>query len=118
MFLNEERLCDTCIFMADSLHSNLCLHPGRRGEDKKLRAEINNALLWNGDCPVYTQGEPVFYTVFDLKLPRSEEDYITEGLRVAIAKQLKSNPHISSQTLKNILRTLCSEPTCQRFHRR
>ena len=115
MLLNKERLCDTCIFMADSLHPNLCLHPGRRGDDKKLREKINNALLWNGDCPVYIQGEPVFYAVFDLKLLRAEEDIVTEHLRVAIAQQMENNPHVTGQTLKSMLQTLCSESTFQRF---
>ena len=108
MLLNKERLCETCIFMADSLHPNLCLHPGRQGKNGKLREKINNALLWNGNCPVYIQGEPVFYAVFDLKLPGAEEDIITENLRVAIAQQMKNNLHVTSQTLQNILQALCN----------
>jgi hypothetical protein len=96
--------------MADSLHPNLCLHPERQGTDEKLRAKINNALLWNGACPVYTEGEPAFYAVFDLKLPRSEEDLITEHLRLAIAQQLKKSPHLTDKIVKSLLQTLCRNP--------
>ncbi|MFQ6039349.1 MAG: hypothetical protein ACE5PV_00730 [Candidatus Poribacteria bacterium] len=64
MFLNDKRLCDTCIFMADSCHLDMCLHPLRR-ERGKLGKMINNALVWNGNCSAYIQGKPCFYELID-----------------------------------------------------
>ncbi len=64
MFLNDKRLCDTCIFMADSCHLDMCLHPFRRDRGKYGKM-INNTLVWNGNCSVYIQGKPCFYELID-----------------------------------------------------
>ena len=70
MFLNDKRLCDTCIFMADSCHLDMCLHPLRRARGK-LGKMINNALVWNGDCSVYIQGKPCFYELIEYRKPKA-----------------------------------------------
>jgi hypothetical protein len=67
MFLNQKRPCDTCIFMADSCHPELCLHPLRQNKGK-LGQMIEDALLWNGNCSVYIKGDPAFHTLIDLDL--------------------------------------------------
>jgi hypothetical protein len=64
MLLNDKRPCDTCIFMADSCHEDMCLHPLRRDPGAAGKA-LENALLWNGNCPVTMKGEPCFYGLLD-----------------------------------------------------
>ncbi len=96
--LNDERPCDKCIFMADTFHLDMCLHPARRDEGE-LGKQIDYALLWNGDCPAQQVGRPVFYALLDLDLPVEEWETAGEYLRQKIAEHLEK---VGGMTQKDI----------------
>ena len=82
--LNNKRPCDKCIFMADTFHPDMCLHPARCDKGK-LGKKIDHALLWNGDCPVQQAGRPAFYGLLDLNLPVEKWESAGDHLRRKIA---------------------------------
>ena len=86
MFLNQKRPCDSCIFMADSCHPDMCLHPLRQDRGK-LGQMVENALLWNGNCSVYSKGEPVFYTLIDLNSEAQQIWKYSEQVQQELARR-------------------------------
>ena len=102
MFLNDKRLCDSCIFMADSCHLDMCLHPLRRdvGSSGKM---IENALVWNGNCSVYIKGTPCFYLLFDSSGDFKEIEAYAEIVRLELAKRFVKKDEVTAFDLAEAL---------------
>lgn len=102
MFLNEKRLCDTCIFMADSCHLDMCLHPMRRSNSKEGEM-IDNALVWNGDCSFYTQGIPCFYELIDYSSEPKEIWNYSEQIHQELIKRFAKKGEVTKDDLAEAL---------------
>jgi len=103
MILNDKRLCDTCIFMADSYHFDMCLHPLRR--DKGRLGEIlDTAIVWNGNCPVYIEGEPCFYDLLDSADSFEDRMKNAERVRLKLAMCFGENGKVTAKDLTETLR--------------
>ncbi len=109
MLLNDKRPCDTCVFMADSCHEDMCLHPLRRDTGEMGKA-LENALLWNGDCPVTVEGEPCFYDLLD-----SAEDFTArranaERVRQALAARFNQTGTVTADDLQEAVQPFVRVP--------
>lgn len=102
MFLNQKRPCDTCIFMADSCHLDMCLHPLRqdRGE---LGQMIEDALLWNGNCSAYIKGEPAFYILIDLSVEPKQIWNYAEQVQQKLARRFGEKGEVTDCDLAEAL---------------
>jgi len=98
--INEKRPCDQCIFMADTFHPDMCLHPARR-DPGALGDALDNALCWNAKCPVQHVGRPAFHALMDLNLPVEEWEAAGEYLRARIAKHLQRHGSITAEAIEN-----------------
>jgi hypothetical protein len=98
--IKDKRPCDQCIFMADTFHPDMCLHPARR-DPGPLGDALDNALNWNADCPVQHVGRPVFHILMDLNLPVEEWEVAGEYLRARIAKHLHEHGHITAADIEH-----------------
>jgi len=97
--INAQRPCDHCLFMADTFHPDMCLHPGRR-DPGALGDAIDRALLWNGACPVQQRGQPVFDTLLALHCPVEEWEAAGEYMRVRIARHLALHQRITMEDIQ------------------
>jgi hypothetical protein len=96
--IKDKRPCDQCIFMADTFHPDMCLHPARR-DPGTLGEALDKALHWNADCPVQQVGRPVFYTLLDLNLPVEEWEAAGEYLRARIAEHIEQYGSITVEDI-------------------
>jgi len=96
--IKDKRPCDQCIFMADTFHPDLCLHPARR-DPGALGDALDEALFWNAECPKQHAGRTAFHVLMDLNLPVEEWEAAGEYLRARIAKHLQ---HYGSITAEDI----------------
>jgi hypothetical protein len=96
--INDKRPCDACIFMTDTFHLDMCLHPARRAPGA-LGDALNEALHWNGDCPMQQAGRPAFYALLDLDLPIEEWEAAGEYLRAWIAEHLHQHGSITAEDI-------------------
>ncbi len=96
--IKDKRPCDQCIFMADTFHSDMCLHPARR-DAGALGDALDEALHWNADCPVQHVGRPAFYALLDLNLPVEEWEVAGEYLRARIAEHIKEYGNITAEEI-------------------
>jgi hypothetical protein len=96
--IKDKRPCDYCIFMADTFHPDMCLHPARR-DPGALGEALDEALHWNADCPVQHVGRPAFHALMDLNLPVEEWEAAGEYLRARIAKHLQQQSNITSEDI-------------------
>lgn len=101
--LNSTRPCDTCLFMADTFHPEMCLHPARRDEGE-LGKQLDYALLWNGDCPVQHVGRPAFYMLLDVDLPVEAWETAGEDLRGKIAEHLERDGCMTQQDIEGYVK--------------
>ena len=100
--LNNECPCDKCIFMADTFHPDMCLHPARRDKGK-LGKQIDYALLWNGDCPMQQVGRPAFYGLLNLNLPVEKWELAGEHLRRKIAAHFEQEGSITPKDVERYM---------------
>jgi hypothetical protein len=99
MLLNEKRPCDTCIFMADSCHEEMCLHPLRRDTGEMGKA-LENALLWNGGCPVTVPGAPCFYDLMDSADDFAARRAHAERVRQELARRFSQTGTVTADDLR------------------
>jgi len=102
MFLNNKRLCDTCIFMADSCHPDMCLHPLRRNNGKEGKM-INNALVWNGNCSFYIRGIPCFHELIDYSDEPKEIWKYSEQVHQELMKRFAEKGGVTKNDLAGAL---------------
>jgi hypothetical protein len=98
--INDKRPCDECIFMADTFHPDMCLHPARL-DSGELGDALDKALNWNANCPAQNVGRPAFYALLDLDLPVEEWEAAGEYLRARIAKHLQKYGSISAEDIQH-----------------
>ena len=96
--ISDRRLCDECIFMADTFHPDMCLHPARR-EPGTLGRALDEALHWNADCPVYQAGRPAFCSLLELGLPVEEWEAAGEYLRARLAEHAVLHDGITGENI-------------------
>jgi hypothetical protein len=96
--INDKRPCDQCIFMADTFHADMCLHPARQ-DSGALGDAVEMALYWNAECPAQYAGRPAFYTLLDLNLPVKEWETVGEYLRVRIAEHIQNYGSITKEDI-------------------
>lgn len=98
--INDKRPCDECIFMADTFHPDMCLHPARR-DPGALGDALDAALCWSADCPVQHVGRPVFHSLLDFNLSVEEWEVAGEYLRARIAKHLQEQGNITAEDIED-----------------
>lgn len=98
--IKDKRPCDQCIFMADTFHPDMCLHPARR-DPGALGDALDEALHWNADCPVQYAGRPAFYMLLDLNLPVEEWEATGEYLRERIAEHIQQYGNITAEDIEH-----------------
>jgi len=105
MLLNEQRPCDTCIFMADSCHEDMCLHPLRR-DTGTMGRDLANAVLWNGHCPVTIPGEACFYALLDSADNFTARRANAECIRQELAVRFRHTAPVTSDDLRAALQRI------------
>jgi len=110
--INDKRPCDECIFMADTFHPDMCLHPARR-DAGALGDALNDALLWNADCPAQQIGRPAFYALLDLDLPVEEWETAGEYLRQRIAEHLEKKGNITPEDIEEYVDAYHTQPVAE-----
>jgi len=88
--------------MADSCHFDMCLHPLRRDKGR-LGKILDTAIVWNGNCPVYIEGEPCFYDLLDSADSFEDRMKNAETVRLGLVMYFWENGKVTAKDLTKAL---------------